>query len=111
MSELKWYKVIDSSSEALRRIPRGKLQLVQVGKRRICVAHTDQGFSAVADTCPHLGESLSKGHTNYLNEVICPWHGYRFNLVHGDECEGRTAPLEVHKIELREDGLFLGLTI
>lgn len=84
---------------------------MKVGARRICIAHTALGFAAVADTCPHLGESLSKGNTNYLNEVICPWHGYRFNLVHGQECEQRTEPLVVHKIELREDGLFLGILI
>ncbi len=109
MQQLNWYKVFASPSEAYQRIPKGKLQLVKVGKRRICIAHTDNGFHAVADTCPHLGAALSKGHTNYLNEVICPWHEYRFNLVHGTESDQRTDPLEIHKIELREDGLFLGL--
>lgn len=109
MQQVKWYRVFSSTSEAYRRIPPGKLQLVKVGKRRICIAHTPQGFHAVADTCPHLGESLSKGHLNYLDEVVCPWHAYRFSLTNGDECANKTAPLEVHKIELRENGLFLGL--
>ena len=104
----KWYKVL-SEEEAKLRIPKGKLQLVRIGQQRICIAHTEQGYAAVSDTCPHLGESLSKGSSNFLNEIICPWHGYRFNLIDGRECQQRTPDLEVHKIELREDGLYLGV--
>ena len=29
-----------------------------------------------------------------------------FNLQNGRECQQRTPDLEVHKIEMREDGLF-----
>jgi len=95
--------------EAARRIPKGSLQLVKLGERRICIAHSEEGYSAVSDTCPHLGESLSRGSINYLNEVICPLHGYRFKLKDGRECQQRTPDLDIYKIELREDGLFLGV--
>jgi nitrite reductase/ring-hydroxylating ferredoxin subunit len=108
MTELKWYKVF-STEEASRRIPVGKLQLVRLGEQRICIVHSEKGYSAVSDTCPHLGASLSHGSVNYLNEIICPWHGYQYNLVHGRECQQRTEDLEVHNIELRDDGLFLGV--
>lgn len=98
-----------SAEEAEKRIPRGKLQLVKLGELRICIAHTDNGYAAFSDICPHLGASLSQGSINFINEVICPWHGYRFNMKNGRECQQRTADLEVHKIELREDGLILGV--
>lgn len=108
MPQLKWYRVL-GPEQAAERIPKGKLQLVKLGEQRICIAHTDQGYSAVSNICPHLGESLHKGTTNFLGEVICPWHGFRFNLKNGRECQQRTPDLEVHKVELREDGLFLGV--
>jgi len=108
MSQLKWYRILGPEAAA-ERIPKGKLQLVKLGKQRICIAHTEQGYAAVSDICPHLGESLSKGTINFLNEVICPWHGHRFNLTNGRECQQRTPDLEVHKVEMREDGLFLGV--
>ena len=108
MPQLKWYRVL-GPEEAAKRIPKGKLQLVKLGEQRICIAHTELGYTAVSDICPHLGESLSKGTINFLYEVICPWHGYRFNLQNGRECQQRTPDLEVHKIEMREDGLFLGV--
>ena len=108
MPELKWYKVL-GLEEAAERIPKGKLQLVKLGNQRICIAHTENGYSAVSDACPHLGASLCGGTTNFLDEIICPWHGYRFSMDSGRECQQRTDDLEVHKIELREDGLFLGV--
>jgi len=98
-----------SAEDTVQRIPPGKLQLVKLGQQHICIVHTEKGFFAVSDICPHLGESLSKGTTNFLGEVICPWHGYRFNLKNGRESQQRTPDLEVHKVELREDGLFLGV--
>lgn len=108
MTELKWYRVL-STEEASRRIPVGKLQLVRLGEQRICIAHSEKGYSAVSDTCPHLRASLSQGSINYVNEIICPWHGYQYNLESGRECRQRTEDLEVFDVELRDDGLFLGV--
>jgi len=90
-------------------VPLGKTQLLIARDQRICLAHTNQGFFAIDDACPHMGESLTKGTTNYLNEVVCPWHNHRFSLTTGAECKARTAPAKLHKIELREDGLYLGV--
>ncbi len=108
MAQLKWYRVL-GAEEAAKRIPKGNLQLVKLGQQRICIAHTDSGYAAFSDICPHLGESLTGGNINFMNEVICPLHGYRFNMTNGRECQQRTQDLEIHKIELRADGLFLGV--
>ena len=106
---MRWYRIFHSLEEANQRIPSGTLELVRLGKRRICLAHTTQGYRAFSDTCTHLSASLSKGKLNYLDEVICPWHEYRFDTVTGMECASRSASLVMYQIELREDGLFLGL--
>ena len=108
MAQLKWYRVL-GTEEAAKQIPKGKLQLVKLGNQRICIAHTDTGYAAFSDICPHLGESLTKGVMNFEHEIVCPWHGYRFNMENGRECQQRTVDLEIHKIELRADGLFLGV--
>ncbi len=90
-------------------MPVRKLQLLQIEGLSICLAHTTAGFFAVADACPHLGYSLSKGTTNYLNEVICPWHSYRYNLNNGRECEYKSRNAVTYPVEVREDGVYLGL--
>ena len=109
--QVKWYKIFESQSVASATVPPGKLQLIKIGNHRICMAHTEQGFYAVGDTCTHLSASLSKGHANYLNQVICPWHSYRFDLETGQECQQRALELETYPIEIRDNGFYLGVKI
>ncbi len=103
------HKLFDSLTEAEQALPLGKPQKLWVTGRTeaICLVRNWQGIYAVSDICPHLGESLSKGTTNYLNEVVCPWHNYRFSLVNGQECNNRTSNLNTYKIDLRPDGVYL----
>jgi nitrite reductase/ring-hydroxylating ferredoxin subunit len=105
------HKLFDSLAAAEQALPLGKPQKLWVVGRPepICLVRNRAGIFAVSDVCPHLGESLSKGTTNYLNEVVCPWHSYRFSLVNGQECNNRTSNLNTYKIDLRPDGVYLQL--
>ena len=105
------HKLFDSLVAAEQALPLGKPQKLWVNNRpeAICLVRTRAGIFAVNDVCPHLGESLSKGTTNYLNEVVCPWHSYRFSLLTGQECEDRTKNLKTFLIEVQPDGVYLKL--
>ncbi|GAB3820565.1 Rieske (2Fe-2S) protein [Pontibacter rugosus] len=104
-----WHKVFASVTEAAAKVPVRKLHKLELENQQICFAHTATGFFAISDTCPHLGYSLSKGTTNYLNEIICPWHSYRYNLDSGRECDYKSRNATTYPVELREDGVFIGL--
>jgi nitrite reductase/ring-hydroxylating ferredoxin subunit len=106
---MKWYKIFDSIEEAEIRVPLNHTVKASFKSLKICIAHTGKGWFAIEDECPHLGESLSKGTINYLNEITCPWHSYRYNLEHGRECSQKTRDARVFKVEARDKGLFLGL--
>ena len=106
---MEWVKIYESEAAALQEIPLAKARQLVVKNEKICLAHTRFGLFAVADACPHLGESLSKGTTNYLNEVVCPWHSYRYNLQTGAECKYRTRPARTFLLENRSDGLYIGV--
>ena len=43
----------------------------------------ERGFFATDDTCPHQGASLGEG-TYHECRVICPWHGWVFDVRTGD---------------------------
>ena len=106
---MEWVKIFDSEEDAKAAVPVTKAKQLRVNGEKICLAHTQNGFYAIADSCPHLGESLSKGTTNYLNEVVCPWHSYRYHLISGAECKNRTRHARTFPVEKRDDGLYLGV--
>lgn len=86
-----------------------KLLLLEADGRAICFAHTAAGFFAIGDACPHMGHALSRGTTNYLNEVICPWYSYRYSLESSRACDYRTRNAVLHPVGLRSDGVYIGI--
>jgi len=106
---MQWVRLFSSADEAFMRIPPGATQLLVVHQKRICLARVNDDFFAVADKCSHNGESLSKGKINYIGEVVCPWHGYRFQLKTGRESAERSADLETYPTKQDETGFYIGL--
>lgn len=106
---MQWVKILSGKDEALERIKPGTTQLLVVHQQRICLARIADEFFAVEDKCSHNGESLSKGNTNYVGEVVCPWHGYRFNLRTGRESGERSRDLETYPVKVDESGFYIGL--
>lgn len=105
---MQWVKVFSSAQEAQTRLADKKPTLLEVGNLRICLVRMGDVFFAVSDACPHNGESLSKGTVNFIGEVVCPWHGYRFNLKTG-QCAERCPDLVTYPVKISEEGFFIGL--
>lgn len=102
-----WIKLFASMDEAEQRLLPDRPQLVVADGRKICLVLRDHRLYAVSDKCTHNGESLSKGTVNYVGEVICPWHGYRFQLASGREAGERSADLETFPVKIESDGVYL----
>lgn len=106
---MEWIKVFSSKDECDRHISEHRPQLVIIGEERICVVrHRDQ-YSAMQDQCPHNGESLSKGHVNYLGEIVCPWHNYCYEMRFGREIRGRSQPAKIYPVKIDDTGFFIGI--
>ena len=54
---------------------------MEAAGQRTAVFNVGGKYWAIEDTCPHRGGPLSEG--ILADEVICPWHGSRFNLKTG----------------------------
>ncbi len=100
---MKWYKVFASRAEAEAAVPLNGARRLAAGGQKICLAHTPEGFFAVADACPHRGASLSRGRINYLGEVVCPLHSYRYHLGTGQESNLRTRDVRRFALEWRTE--------
>lgn len=106
---MEWIKLFPSTSEVRQRLQENKPQLLVVNGIRICVVLREGRLLGVADRCTHNGESLSKGTVNYLGDIICPWHGYRFSLKTGREANEQSADLATYPIEENAEGVFIGI--
>lgn len=85
-----------------RDIPTGSMKPYTVGYQKLVIAHTEDGFWAVADECSHDSAPISDGEL-CGHEVVCVRHGARFDLRTG----AVTAPpavVPIDTLELKTDG-------
>jgi nitrite reductase/ring-hydroxylating ferredoxin subunit len=106
---MEWVKVFSSGREARERLKENVPQLLHVGEVSICLVLRESVIHAIENKCSHNGESLCKGKINYLGEVVCPWHGHRFNLKTGRECAERSRDLQIYPVMENDKGIFVGL--
>lgn len=55
---------------------------VEVDGQKIALFAVEGEFYAMSDTCTHRGGPLSEGELEGT-EVVCPWHGARFDVKAG----------------------------
>lgn len=106
---MEWIKLFSSPEEAQQKLTENVPQLIIVSGISICLVRLENNLLAVENKCTHHGESLSKGSINFLGEVVCPWHGYRFNLKTGRESAERSRDLITYPMKQNEEGVFVGL--
>lgn len=106
--KITWLKLFDSTEAASQRVSEGHVTTLQVGKKKICLAHTSEGFFAVNDKCPHNGASLGNGYCTKEGSVVCPLHRYHFDLRTGRARSGLGDVVDTYPIEIRKDGMYIG---
>jgi 3-phenylpropionate/trans-cinnamate dioxygenase ferredoxin component len=83
-------------------VPLGDMKQFEFGHARIVIAHTADGFFAVADECTHDSAPISDGEIDGC-EVVCMRHGARFDLKTG-AVTGPPAIVPVDTYEVVIDG-------
>lgn len=106
---MKWIKIFASSEQAMETVKENKPFTVSLSGTLICLVRMEGRFSAFKAFCPHAGASLSDGFVNPYGEIVCPLHGYRFSLRDGREKSGHSCELSLYSVEIREEGVFLGI--
>ncbi|MCU0382479.1 MAG: Rieske 2Fe-2S domain-containing protein [Cyclobacteriaceae bacterium] len=101
-----WIKILDAN-QIQTLVQLNKPIKIKIDTTSIALVWNGQRYFAVQDQCTHNRASLSEGKLNAFEEIICPWHEYRFQLKTGRECAGRAADLRTWQTEKREDGLYL----
>lgn len=84
-------------------IPEGEGRAFEVAGRMIAVFLNDGQYTAIYDTCPHMGASLATGYVEN-GGVICPWHAWRFCVKSGSWLDNPRSAIRQETFEVRVVG-------
>jgi nitrite reductase/ring-hydroxylating ferredoxin subunit len=70
--------------------PLGKPRIVRAESVMVVVNHTENGFYAVENRCPHLGFPIGLGQVEG-NVITCPFHGSKFDMCTGENLDWVTS--------------------
>ena len=102
-----WHKISDSAAALDRHA--NNLTVVEVAGKKITLCQIKNKFYACAYKCPHASGILAEGFIDNAENIVCPVHGYRFNLRNGRNTSGEEFYLKTYKTESREDGIYVAI--
>lgn len=96
---------------ALSELPDNSSKSVVHGQKSIALFHYEGLVTALGNSCQHMGGDLGQGSVQRLDDgelyVVCPWHGWQYNLRTGKapgDYEDRQA---VYGVQVREGMIFV----
>jgi len=101
--ELRWYRVADPAD-----LPEGRVMTVVAGHKSLALTRYEGKFNALDNACPHQGGPLGEGSIEN-GWLRCPWHGWDFHPCSGDSPGGHDDGVETFPVEVRDDGVYVGL--
>ena len=85
---------------------KGRGRRVEIDDRPIAVFWDGASWTALDDTCPHMGASLADGRL-FGGELQCSWHEWRYDRKTG-RCPVRPwARVNVHEVRIDDGGVWI----
>ena len=91
---------------ALSELTEGEGLRVEVGDLVIAVFRVGTKLHAMGDACPHMGASMAEGFVDG-NTVVCPWHGWVFDLDTGTSPFDEEARIPIYKVGVVNGDVFV----
>lgn len=97
----------DTDGDAADRYRVGSLeevearpQVVDVRGEKYLVCVVEDDLYAYRNVCPHQGGPVAEGRVDTEeNRVVCPWHGWEFDLDGGANCFGTDVGAQLPQVE------------
>ncbi len=102
--------VTEVAVAAETEIPEGERKIVEVGGLSIGVFHHAGGWYALRNVCLHRGGPVCTGALEG-EQLVCPWHGFRYNLTTGGLLDDPAAALESYPVTVRDGRVYLSLPV
>jgi nitrite reductase/ring-hydroxylating ferredoxin subunit len=107
MKKFTWHKIAGTPQEI--DFNENNLAVITVAGKTMCVGRHLNRLFAFAHKCPHAGGIFTDGWIDLRGNVVCPVHGYRFQVETGRNSSGEGYKLKTWQIETHEDGIYVGI--
>jgi nitrite reductase/ring-hydroxylating ferredoxin subunit len=106
-------RLIDHQQVVVAReeeIPDGERKIVEVDGLSIGVFHHKGHWYALRNSCLHRGGPVATG--ELVNDaIICPWHGYTYDVTSGRLLMDPSAKLEMYPVTVRDGQVSLRIPV
>ena len=110
-------------------IPEGGRKVVAIGEIEIGLFRVDGAILAYRNECPHQGGPVCQGRVmpgveerldaerrslgiHYVAgsaHLVCPWHGWEFDLRSGRHCGHDATRLASHPVTIQDGDIYVGI--
>ena len=104
-----WTKLTDKQQKKMDKAEIKVPFVLDFGLRQVCVVKLEDGFHAVSNICPHAGVQLHRGSCSKKGILICPAHGYKFDVHNGRSADGNGYVLKTFRIKEEAGAYFVGM--
>ena len=99
---------------AVSELPEGTQKAVTVAGQAVALFHHGGKITALSGTCPHEGGPLAEGKVERgadgVLRVVCPWHGWKFDIVTGNASPEPVVRQAVHDVKIQDGIIFVSDT-
>ncbi len=81
---------------------------IEINGKPLALFNVDGGFYAINDVCGHRGGPLGEGELDGKT-VICPWHGWRYNVTTGENELVPDLPTEKYDVKIDGEDILVDL--
>jgi len=104
-----WHKIADDLHQ-IQWQPNNMAICTVDGKKITLVKLANNTVTACAHKCPHASGIMANGYVDALQNIVCPLHRYKFNLITGKNTSGEGYFLKTYPAEIRSNGIFIGIS-
>lgn len=103
----KWLRIADHLDDI--HFGDNNIALAAAGDKKICIGRFEGTLFAFASRCPHAGGALYEACINRAGHIVCPVHGYKFNIRTGYNVSGEGYYLMHWEVVVKPDGVFVNM--
>jgi nitrite reductase (NADH) small subunit len=82
---------------------------IEINGKPLALFNVDGGFYAINDVCGHRGGPLGEGELDGKT-VICPWHGWRYNVTTGENELVPELPTQKYEVKINGEDILVDLS-